>query len=436
MRSSSGRGFGRTKFSPNKVTYGEEHQPRRAGKQRHVEIRDPPGGSENRQQRNDTGNGAPDSHRSDARNGAMFLCHAQAKSDVRRQRHQPDKWPAKKRHADQKQECRLLQGLRKRQRNGHADARDKNRGNRHAFFAEPAKKRRGEAAPGERKKHARGKIEITQRTEKRRRQYHEIHDVACGRNPGAFEDAHEGTLPKTDFRPGHYADHQRQPSEVKKREKTEGAAQRAGHRRFRIGGFARGDADNFQSKKTKDGHHHAESDTSPTMRRKSAMRGEIIQADARKADPEQQHRAKNQKRDDGHHLNHREPVFDGSEIFDAHGVDQNQYRGKAADPNPDRHARRPEITINGSGNNFAADDHHKAQPVGVADSEPGPGMQIHFRVQAEGAGGWMLDRHFRQRPHYRESNHRSRGAAQNHGRFGQLHADRASEKKSRADGAA
>src|SRR6202030_1685422 len=84
------------------------------------------------------------------------------------------------------------------------------------LFAEPAKKRRSEAAAGERKKHARGEIEIAQRTGKRRRQYHEIHDVAGGWNPGAFEDAHEGTLPKTDFRPGDYADHQRQSSEVKK----------------------------------------------------------------------------------------------------------------------------------------------------------------------------------------------------------------------------
>src|SRR6266568_2878666 len=96
MRCGSSGRLGGLKLLPNKVTHGKEDEPRRAGKQRDVEVGDPPGGNEHGQQRENAESRAPDSERRDASDGAIFFFDAEAKGDVSGERHEPIKGPPKK----------------------------------------------------------------------------------------------------------------------------------------------------------------------------------------------------------------------------------------------------------------------------------------------------------------------------------------------------
>ena len=113
------------------------------------------------------------------------------------------------------------------------------------------------------------------------------------------------------------------------------------------------------------------------------MRCEMGEADARKTQAKEKHRAQNQECNDGDHLDHRQPVFDGAKIFYAQRVHENKKSGKSGDPDPCGRAGKPELAIDGGGDNFTANNHDKTKPVGIAHGEARPRVQIHFRIQAE-----------------------------------------------------
>src|SRR5579862_5291447 len=353
-------GFARLQLLPDKVAQRQERQPRRTRLQGYPEIRNPPGGNQYAQQRQNPQRAAPDPERRNLYNRPVLFRHPQTKRDVRRQRHQPDKRPAKKSHADQKHKRRFLEHLRKHQRHHQPHARSQHRRHRHATPAQFPEQLWREPAARKRKQHPRGEIQIAQRAGKRRGQHYEIHDMARRRNAHALKYPHERALSQSDFRPRHDPHHDRQPAQIKYRQPSQRPPQRARHRRFRIRGFARRHSDDFQSQKTENRHHHSQTNPAPSVRKKSSVRRVVRRADPRKPDAKQQHRPQHQKRQNRHHLDHREPILDRPEIFDAQRVNQHQRNGKARNPHPGRRLRQPELAIDGSRHHFAAHNHHQA----------------------------------------------------------------------------
>ena len=89
--------------------------------------------------------------------------------------------------------------------------------------------------------------------------------MTCGGNANAFEDTHERAFAESDLGPRNDAHDQGQSAEIEKSEIAQRATQGARNRFLGIGGFAGGDAHNFQSEIAEDGHHHAEADAAPTV---------------------------------------------------------------------------------------------------------------------------------------------------------------------------
>ena len=166
------------------------------------------------------------------------------------------------------------------------------------------------------------------------------------------------------------------------------------------------------------------------------MGGEIGGAERMKTDAEQERAAENEKNRDGHDLDHRKPVLERAEAGDAARVHVNHSRGKRGDPNPLRNSGKPQTTINRRGDNFAADGHDLAEPVGVAHDEAGPTMDVHLGVHAKRAGNRVRDGHFAERPHQSECDGCAGNVAENDSGTGQAHGDGTAEEQARTNGAA
>ncbi len=98
-----------------------------------------------------------------------------------------------------------------------------------------------------------------------------------------------------------------------------------------------------------------------------------------------------------------------------------------------RNGGKPQLAIDGGGDYFAADDDHQREPVGVANGEAGPGMEVHFGVEAEGTRGRVGYGHFRESPHYGESDQRADSETDDDRGAGEFYGDGAAEEQAGAD---
>src|SRR5208337_3462984 len=87
---------------------------------------------------------------------------------------------------------------------------------------------------------------------------------------------------------------------------------------------------------------------------------------------------------DDRDLDHGEPEFEASVAVDAEEVGGEKERGKDADPEDGRDARKPELHVGGGGDHLGSDGDGDGEPVAGARNEAGPVVEVEVAIDAEG----------------------------------------------------
>ena len=98
--------------------------------------------------------------------------------------------------------------------------------------------------------------------------------------------------------------------------------------------------------------------------------------------------------------------------------------------------REPIRNVDAGGCDFSADGNDLRDSVRGADGKTCPGIEVLLRVNSEGAGHRMDDRHLRQHIGHDQGNAGAENIGKNHGRAGEADGNAASQKQPDADGAA
>src|SRR5207247_1000225 len=255
-----------------------------------------------------------------ARNGA-------AKAEMRGENHDPDERPAEERDTNHEDKCSVLKGAREKDGGDHAGARSQYGEGGHTALVQAAEGGGGVSAAGQRKEQARGEVEIAEGARKRSGENDEVHHVGGAADADGPQDIYERAFAEPNLIPRHETHNETEAADVEEHEIKKRAAESAGHGDAGIRGFARGRSHDFETQIAEDGHGDAKADARPSVGQKAAVGSVVGSAAAGEADAKQKGGAKDEEENDGHDLDHREPVLEFAEMSDADGVRVDDHGG-------------------------------------------------------------------------------------------------------------
>ena len=242
----------------------------------------------------------------------------------------------------------------------------------------------------ERPHHARAHVQAGIRGGQHRREHHEIHDVAGERHADRLEHEHERARVDARLVPRNQRRHDGDRADEEDRQTQHGGVHGLRNRLGRVLRLARRDADHFgagegEHDRQQRGENRQHAVGQPAVAVEVLEHGRVVIAgDRNRAEHGQQ--ANDDERDDGEHLDGREPEFRFAVQAHRQDVEQEHDHDERGRPDPCGRMREPALHQQARGGEFGGERHRPIQPVEHGDGERGAGADETLRIQVEAAG--------------------------------------------------